>query len=405
MSRPFDLWVLGDFGGTRHGGELVRVDRERFDAVVERLEVHVPIDAARTMRVTGLESLHPDAILSAIATVPPDVAPAPPSSPAPTVATQSGLLDQILVGGGREPAAREAVAAFARTVAEPSLRRGERLDDAELARRQTTVRAVLRDPTFRCVEAAWRGLHALVWDAEVDAPVVVRIVDVERDAAALRLAEILATPGCDRPARVVGAYRFGPGDRDLAELERLGAVCAAAGTMFVGDAAPALLGLESIAELGDPDVRRRIGVGPAAEVWHAFRAGTASEAVCLCLPRILLRLPYGAAGDPVTSMPFEELRRGDDHDAFLWGSGAVAHARLLVRAFCADGWDADLARHDTLDGLPLYVWRDGTEEQVLPCAEVALHDATIARLVDEGFGVWAWERGSDRGTWWGGGAR
>lgn len=402
MSRPFALLVLAELGGRRRDGGAVRLDRERFDDGMRHLDVHVPIGAGRSLAVAGLEAFHPDAIVPEIGSAPVPVAPVPsPPPPAAARATQSGLLDEILAGG-HEPAAREAVTAFARTVAEPSLHRDDRPDGGELARRQDVLRDVLRDPTFRSIEAAWRGIHALVWDAGVDSPVVVRVLDVQRDEAALRLAEHLATPGCDRPARVIGAYRFGPGDRDLAELERLGAVCAAAGTTFVGDAAPALLGLESVSELADPDVRRRIGAGAAAEAWHGFRAGSVSEAVCLCLPRVLLRLPYGGAGDRVTSMPFEEVPRADDHEAFLWGSGALAHGRLLVRAFCADGWDADLARHATLDGLPLHVWRDGTEEQVLPCAEVAMHDATIARLVDEGFGVWAWERASDRVTWWGG---
>jgi type VI secretion system protein ImpC len=222
------------------------------------------------------------------------------------------------------------------------------------------------------------------------------LLDADRDGAPLLLAEELATPGAPRPTCVLAAHTFGPGDHDLAVLERYGAVALAAGVPVVADASPAILGLDDARELADADVRRRIGMGTGPAAWRAFRSLPVAANVNLVLPRVLLRAPYGHAGEAVTTFAFDEGLTGRDHDRFLWGSGALAYGRVLARAFSAEGWDADLDRYAELDGLPVHVWREGGEECVLPCAEVAMSDATVARVAEEGVIVAASVRGQDR---------
>jgi type VI secretion system protein ImpC len=329
----------------------------------------------------------------------PDEAPPPvPARPAPAVPSGEKLLDAILGGPVPEAsAAREAIHELARQVAEPSTVRMRRGRSADVDRRLADgVRAVLYSPRFHRLEATWRSLAELLMEAETGDALQIYLLDADRDEAPLLLAEELATPGAPRPTCILAAHTFGPGDHDLAVLERYGAVALAAGALVVSDASPAILGLDDARDLADADVRRRIGMGAGPTAWRAFRSLPAATNVRLVLPRVLVRAPYGRAGEPVTTFPFDEGLTGRDHGRFLWGSGALAYGRVLARAFSAEGWEADLNRYSELDGLPVHVWREGGEECVLPCAEVVMSEATVARIAEEGVIVAASVRGQDR---------
>jgi type VI secretion system protein ImpC len=407
--RPMVLAVLGDLGGRREpgSGRLRRVDRDTLDVVMGRLGVEVAVsDAPDTaaLRLERMEDFHPDALvrrvpgLAALLDAPAE--PIPPSEAVPPpaqVPSGASILQGIL---GEQPApsqAQEAIRDLARRLAEPSTVRGRAGRAPDIDRRLgDAVRAVLYRPRFRALEATWRGLSRLVEEAETGEAMQIHVLDAERDDAPLRLAEELATPGAPRPTCVLAAYTFGPTERDLAVLERHGAVALAAGVPLIADASPAILGLDDARDLGDADVRARIGMGRGPEAWRAFRSSPAAANVTLVLPRVLLRAPYGRAGEQVAAFPFEEGLTGRDHERFLWGSGALAYGRVLVRAFAAAGWDADLERYTELDGLPVHVWREGGEECVLPCAEVVMSDATAARVAEEGLMVAASVRGTDR---------
>jgi type VI secretion system protein ImpC len=407
--RPMVLAVLGDFGGRREPGarHLRRVDRETLDGVMARLGVEVEVpdgSETATVRLERMDDFHPDALvrrvpgLAALLAAPDEAIPPPAGAGAPAqVPSGAGILDSILGEPSAPSPAREAIRDLARRVAEPSTVRERRGRAADVDRRLGAgVRAVLYAPRFQAVESAWRGLAALVQEAETGEALQVHLLDTGRDDAALLLAEELATPGAPRPTCVLAAYAFGPDEHGLAVLEQLGAVALAAGVPLMADGSPALLGIDDARDLGDADVRQRIGMGDGPQAWRAFRSLPAAANVTLVLPRVLLRAPYGRSGEQVTAFPFDEGLTGRDHARFLWGSSALAYGRVLSRAFAARGWDADLERYAELDGLPVHVWREGGEECVLPCAEVVMSDATAARVAEEGLMVVASVRGTDR---------
>jgi type VI secretion system protein ImpC len=149
--------------------------------------------------------------------------------------------------------------------------------DPRLAER---VRAVLHAPGFQALEAVWRGLAALVQEAETGEALRIHVLDAARDEAPLLLAEELATPGAPRPTCVLAAYRFDASEHDLAVLERFGAVALAAGVPLVGDGSPALLGLDDARQLGDANVRRRIGLPRARACGCSVRCGCHRGTLC-----------------------------------------------------------------------------------------------------------------------------
>jgi type VI secretion system protein ImpC len=411
QDEPMVIAVLGDFGGRRGPGgrRLRRVDRDTLDGLMAGLGVAVEVpdgEGTVTLELSGIQDFHPDSFAHRVPGlqallggsgvsegVPPrEVSDAPP----PGLPTGASLLDAILAGPAESPG-RETIQELARRVAEPStirapVQRGQGADP-RIAER---VQAVLHAPRFQALEVVWRGLAALAQDAETGEALHIHVLDATRDEAPLLLAEELATPGAPRPTCVLAAYRFEASEHDLAVLERFGAVALAGGVPLVADASPTLLGLDDARQLGDAQVRRRIGLGRGPDAWRAFRSLSAATNVTLCLPRVLLRAPYGPSGELVTTFRFNEGLTGRDHDRFLWGHAALAYGRVLVRAFAAAGWDAEPESYAVLDGLPVHVWREGGEECVLPCAEVVMSDATVARVVEEAVLVMASVRATDR---------
>ena len=89
------------------------------------------------------------------------------------------------------------------------------------------------------------------------------------------------------------------------------------------------------------------------DAWDTLRASDAASNLCVVLPRVLLRLPYGKAGEECATFRFEEVDPGfGHHGAFLWGSGALAAAVIALTPM-ADGDSA--ATHGTIDSLPLHI--------------------------------------------------
>src|SRR5262249_30792842 len=177
--RPMVLAVLGDFGGRHEPGtrHLRRVDRDTLDALMARLGVEAEVpdgDGLVRLRLERLEDFHPDALvrripgLARLLAAPGELRPPVPAAPAPPVPSGESLLDSIL--GGPRPeatAARDAIHELARRVAEPSTVRPRTGRAADADRRLTDgVRAVLYSERFHGLEATWRGLAALLEEAE-----------------------------------------------------------------------------------------------------------------------------------------------------------------------------------------------------------------------------------------------
>jgi type VI secretion system protein ImpC len=94
----------------------------------------------------------------------------------------------------------------------------------------------------------------------------------------------------------------------------------------------------------------------------------------LALPRVLMRLPYGAATDRIGRFAFEEMPAPRQHEAYLWGHGALALALLAGRAFQEDGWPLDLDQQLDLDDLPSHVFTEDGERVQQPGAELLLSE-------------------------------
>lgn len=387
--QPFRILLLGDFSGAAKPQAPAhrtarRIDIDNFDSEIARLApaIHATLDGeAVTVQPRELDDFHPDQLYQK-------------SHAFTALRAQRDRLRnpatfaqaaQELTGQAHTPAASAQPAAgqsaLDRLVRQlvgqlppgPDPRQADYLAaaDAVIAAR---MRALLHEPAFQQVEAAWRGAHLLATSLELDGELQLHVLDISAE-------ELRADPQALRPALAErhGAdsepwsllcclHAFGTADSELHALSVLGALAAQAQAPLIAAAAPAL------ASDTAPDQ-------DAAEAWQQLRSSAQAPWIGLALPRILLRLPYGKGTDPVATFAFEETDGAFEHEHYLWGAGSLACAIMLGRAFQDNGWDMTAGDVLDLDDLPAHIVRKDGEAQLQPCAETLLGESARDALL------------------------
>lgn len=190
-------------------------------------------------------------------------------------------------------------------------------------------------------------------------------------------------------AALVGDFEFTKHPEDIELLERVSKVAAAAHAPFFTAAGPELLSLDSFTNLGQPRDLGKIFDNTEYMKWRGFRESDDSRYVGLCLPRILMRLPYGAETKPVEGFNYEEAVDGSDHSKYLWGNAAYAMAGRLTNSFALSGWCASIRGVEgggLVEDLPSHTFRTDEGDVALKCpCEVAITDRREKELADNGF--------------------
>ena len=134
--------------------------------------------------------------------------------------------------------------------------------------------------------------------------------------------------------------RFGRHPQDIAFLEKMSNVAAAAHTPFISAASPKLFDMDSFTQLATPrDLAKGFGSAELVK-WRSFRDSEDSRYVSLALPHILMRLPYGPDTKPTEGVNFVESVNGTDHSKYLWGNAAYALGQRITAAFAQHSWCA-----------------------------------------------------------------
>jgi type VI secretion system protein ImpC len=440
--RPMRILVLADLGGDAEPAvplaarTPLAIDVDNAERVLARLAPRLSLtletlEGAVTtvdLEFRQIDDFHPDALYRhadafaglrdlreelgnpatfarAAAALGLNVAAAAPA-PAGSVESNADTIERLL---GRAPSpptsgnpdvvdklVREAVAPH--VVADHSVARGQALAvlDALIADR---MRRILHQPEFQRLEAAWRGVWRLATELETGDALKVSVLDISRaelaadlnaeDLGSAALCRILCGPDTEGEegspwSLLIGDFGFGLEAGDVAMLEALGLLARRAGAPFLAGAAPSLLGCAGWPELGAP-AQWSPPAGQAESGWRGLRQGPVAEWLGLALPRLLVRLPYGAAIDPIESFAFEEMAGDRRHEHYLWGNPAYALAFLAGQAYTEAGWDMMVADHLEIDDLPSHVYRDEDgEPRQQACAEAWLSEAVAEAILDRG---------------------
>lgn len=271
------------------------------------------------------------------------------------------------------------------------------------------VQVVLHHPDFQKLEGSWRGLRYLVEQTDPGENIKVRVLNVSHRELAKDFERAIefdqsqlfrkvyenefGMPGGEPFGALVGDFEFTNHPGDLAMLEQIGGVAAAAFAPFVAAAAPALFGLDDFSQL-----ERGVDLEKAfAQLdylkWRALRDKEDSRFVGLTLPRVLARLPYEDDGSRVDGFCFREDVSGPDRSKYLWTNAAYAFGAVLVRSFAKGGWLAHICgvERDTetsglVPGLPVHSF--STDKRgVVPktSTEVVITDQQEPDLSELGF--------------------
>jgi len=439
---PFHILVLGDWSGDGEKRDLdarkpIEIDRDEFDDVMSKLAVSVELDfddgTILPLEFNDLDDFHPDAIFrkipmfsdlrdlrkrlkdessfySAAREVRDRFNVKRPSEPVDLPSEEppaEDLLGAILSkpsGGAPAPKPRLSsdLGNLISDLVRPHL---VSVDENEQAGMLAAVdeatsglmRKILHHRKFQELEASWRALYLLVRRTETSTDLKIFLLDVSKDELAdnlksasnldeTTLYRILIKDAYDADpwALVVGSFAFSAIVDDVASLMRISKICKVANSPFVSQMLADVLGVQSLFDNADPRQWKLGDDTEAGKLWAALCSQTDSEYVGMTMPRFLSRLPYGADTEPLENFQLEEFVDAPVHDQYAWANSAFLAAQLIAESYSAYGWEMGRALKQDIEGLPVHVYKDGTETVFKPCGEVLLTEDACNKLMEHG---------------------
>ncbi len=335
---------------------------------------------------------------------------------ASAVEESESLLEQMLGEAKLRPqdegyeVAKRGIQAFITEMLMPE-RSGERVDKAlvdamiaEIDKRMSgQINAIMHHPEVQKLESAWRGLKYLVDNVDFRENVRLEVLNCSKDDLLTDFEDSPEIPksglyrtvysaefgtfGGSPYGTIVANYEFGPGPQDMQLLSSCASVSAMAHVPFLANTSPKIFGCERFDELPKLKDLQSIFEGPQYARWHSFRESEDSRYVGLCVPRFLLRLPYGPDTIPVKSFNFQEEVIGNN-DAYLWGSTSFALASRVADSFAKWRWCPNIIGPQsggTVHNLPLHQYQAMGEIQTKCPTEIQLTERREYELSEQGF--------------------
>jgi type VI secretion system protein ImpC len=276
--------------------------------------------------------------------------------------------------------------------------------DQQLSRQ---MHEILHHPDLQQLEGTWRGLYHLVSGTETDELLKIRVFNISKNELGKTLKRYKGTSWDQSPifklvfeaefgqfggepfGCLIGDYYIDHGPADVEILQEMAKIAAAAHAPFISGLSPAMLGMDSWQELGNPRDLLKIHMTPEYAAWREFRESDDARYIGLTLPRYLARLPYGARTKPIGEFSYEEDTGTANHSRYTWANSAYAWAVNLTRAFKLYGWCARIGGIETggiVEGLPIHTFPDDDGGVSLTCpTEIAISDRRAAELERLGF--------------------
>ena len=221
------------------------------------------------------------------------------------------------------------------------------------------LNAIIHHHDFTRLEASWRGLWYLVEQIDETQNIKLKFLDIswaevtkdigramEFDQSQLFhkvYSEEYGTPGGEPYGAIIGDYEIShkishkhPYD-DIATLDGIGQIAAAAFSPFIASASAELFGMDDFTDLSQPLNFQSIFAQKEYIKWHSLREKTDSRFVGLTLPKILMRRPYRTTPGSYKGVLFHE-KIGNQVSNYVWGNACYAFGAILLREFSNVGW-------------------------------------------------------------------
>ncbi|OYW09509.1 MAG: EvpB family type VI secretion protein [Rhodospirillales bacterium 12-71-4] len=271
---------------------------------------------------------------------------------------------------------------------------------------------VMHHPRFTKLEGSWRGLNYLVMNSETGTSLKIRMLqaskrDLSRDLQ--RAVEFdqsglfkkiyeneFGTPGGEPYGALVGDYEWTAHPDDVETLRLISNVAAGAFAPFISGVGAGMFGFEDWRELSKPRDLAKIFETQEYAKWRSFRETEDARFVALVMPRVIARLPYGAATKPIEEFAYEEAPRNADgtaqaqgHHDYCWMNAAYVKAARLTDAFAQYGFCTAIRGAEgggKVANLPnhTFISDDGDADAKCP-TEIGITDRREAELSGLGF--------------------
>jgi len=361
------------------------------------------------------------------------------AQPAEAVATeQVNLLDQVVAATKQtEPdRAQELV----KTLVEQALtgtvtfdrnltRTFDRAIQAIDRKMSEQLNQIMHHEKFTKLEGAWRGLHYLVMNSETGTSLKLRMLNVSKRDLNRDLTKAVefdqsqlfkkiyenefGTPGGEPYGALIGDYQWSNHPDDVETLRLISNVAAAGFCPFVSAAAPELFGFGDYTEL--PRSRDLAKIFESAEYmkWRSFRDSEDSRFVSLVCPRVIARLPYGAATKPIDEFAYEEApfdaagaAKSMRHHDYCWMNAAYVMGARMTDSFAKTGFCVTIRGAEgggKVEGLPMHVFQSDDGDQDAQCpTEIGITDRREFELSNLGFLPLSHYKNTDYAVFFGG---
>ncbi|OCX66472.1 EvpB family type VI secretion protein [Thioclava sp. SK-1] len=266
---------------------------------------------------------------------------------------------------------------------------------------------VMHNAEFQQFESSWRGLSYTLNNAETDATMRVKVLNVSKPELSSMMRRYpgakwdksplfnivyeqnLGTLGGKPFGALIGDYQFSHSSPDVTLLTSLSKVAESSLAPFISSAAPELLGMDSWNEIATPPDVSEIFETPEYAKWNSLRDSENARFVALTLPRVLAREPYGPDSNSIVEeFNFVEETDGHNGEKYAWMNAAHAMAVNISRAFKDHGWTVRIrgvTSGGEVQNLPSHVFDTGDGSKDLKCpTEVSITDRREGELSKAG---------------------
>ncbi|MCH7227952.1 type VI secretion system contractile sheath large subunit [Haloferula sp. A504] len=268
------------------------------------------------------------------------------------------------------------------------------------------INLIIHHEKFRRLEGSWRGLAYLVENTATSDSLRIKVLNISkkeihkqlkvRDSEEYFQTELFkkiyeeeyGTPGGQPFGVVIGDYDFGPSGQDVQVLRGMSRIAAASHTPFIGAAAADLFDMDSWAELMNAPDLRRSTAGITHVAWNSLRSDEEARYLGLTMPRVLARMPYGSATNPLEAFEFEEAADVGSGAELCFSNAIYAFGANINRSFQENGWPTQIRGLESggiVDNLPGHAFPtdDGVIDLRCP-TEIAITDRREKELADLG---------------------
>src|SRR6516225_1287068 len=274
------------------------------------------------------------------------------------------------------------------------------------------LNAIIHHPRFLQLEGTWRGLNYLVMNSETGTALKLRVSNIskrELNRDLTRAVEFdqsqlfkqiyeneFGTPGGEPYGALIGDYEWTNHPDDIETLRLMSNVAAGAFAPFISGASASMFGFREWTELSRPRDLAKIFETQEYTKWRSLRDSEDSRFLNLVMPRVIARLPYGAATKPIDEFAYEEApfeesgaARQMKHGEYCWMNAAYVMGARLTDAFAQTAFCVAIRGAEgggKVENLPYHVFTsdDGDLDAQCP-SEIGITDRREFELSNLGF--------------------